>query len=86
MEPIVDPVFKDVVYSNKNYDVQIVKLADMAFETYCVRNKEHGIIEHVQANKTQAIKIADEFNKWLENPSQPDPLDFRGSFLPGLEN
>lgn len=71
----VEVIKKKVVYQNERYQVTVVRMPDMDFDTYGVINIATEVIEAVQPILHQAMQYADQFSRWLE-PEQPKtPFD-----------
>lgn len=74
MNKSVQPLVKDLVYSNKHYNVHVVRMPDMTFDTYGIINSKWQVIEQVQPNLHNAKYIADQFAKWLETGPDSDSV------------
>ena len=80
---MTDVQYFDTVHSNENYDVRVVRLPDMSFNTYGIVNRSTGVIEQVQPNLYNATYIAEQFNKWLV--TGPDSSDEVVAILTAFE-
>ncbi len=72
---------KALVYENELYEVRVVRVPDMFFDTYAIINKRTGVPEQIHPNQYNAMKISDQFERWLKNGADESDAEIEGDAI-----